>query len=182
MILKRIYVREILKDIFDNVNNWLKFAEAKNGAIIALNATFIFGILKLGIINDDNGNSFLNYYLYIAIFMLTLSIIIALLSFVPRLNHSYIQFKKPLDKDNLLYFGDIAKYTPSKYEERLNISIKVDDEKNSTLNTYYINQIVINSKITFIKFKQFEIAIWFTISAILTPIGGIILYYSQIRN
>jgi len=174
-------MRDILKDIFDNVNNWLKFAEAKNGAIIALNATVIFGILKLGVINV-NGNNILNYYLYVAVFMLILSITIALLSFVPRLTHPYIQFKKPLDKDNLLYFGDIAKYTPYKYEERLNLSITINDENNSTLNVYYINQIVINSKITFIKFKQFEIAIWFTISAILTPLGGIILYYSQPRN
>ncbi len=172
-------MRDTLKDIFDNVNSWLKFAEAKNGAIIALNATFIFGILKLNIISTSEKN-ILDYYLFIAIFMLLVSIIVALLSFIPRLSDTYIKFKEPMDNDNLLYFGDIAKYTDIKYKEKIQIFIQLNGSEGSDkLNEYYIKQIIINSKITFIKFKQFEIAIWFTLSAILTPIGGIILYYTR---
>jgi len=175
---------DILKDIFENVNNLLKFAEAKNGIIIALNATVIFGIFKLGVLSLDT-SSILNWYLYITIFMLLTSLIIALLSFVPKLKYPYLSFEKPLETDNLLYFGDIAKYTPTQYKKHCEKIIKLDDkdyQNNCKLTDDYINQIVINSKITFIKFKQFEIAIWFTLSAILTPIGGMILYYSQARN
>jgi len=169
-----------VKSIFDNVNNWLKFAEAKNGAIIALNATFIFGILKLGLISNKS-IVIINYYLYLCIFMLLVSSIVALLSFVPQLKFIYIKFKKISDRDNLLYFGDIAKYTPTQYSDSLKKILEVDS-KNNKLYEHYINQIVINSKITWIKFKQFDIAIWFTISAILTPIGGYILHSIQIKS
>ena len=176
---------DTLKDIFENVNNLLKFAEAKNGVIIALNSMIIFGVFKLDILSLDT-SSILNWYLYIAIFMLVTSLIIALLSFVPKLKYPYLSFEKPLETDNLLYFGDIAKYTPTQYKKHFEKIIKLDDKEeyqnNHNLTDDYINQIVINSKITFIKFKQFEIAIWFTLSAILTPIGGIILYFSQTRN
>lgn len=164
-----------LKDIFDNINNWLKFAEAKNGAIIALNSALIFGILKLNS-SITNQNILLNYYISIGIFLLFVSIIMALLSFIPRLNYPYIIFDKPTENDNLLYFGDILKYTPLTYYEKLQIKTCGESNKKD-FEMYYINQIIINSKITFIKFKQFEIAVWFTLSAFLTPIGGLLLYF-----
>jgi len=163
-----------LKVIFDNINNWLKFAEAKNGAIIALNSALIFGVLKLNSTITEQ-NIFRDYYISIVIFLLLISSIMALLSFIPRLSYPYIKFDKPTEKDNLLYFGDILKYTPLKYYEKIQIKICEKSDKKD-FEMYYINQIIINSKITFIKFKQFEIAVWFTLSAFLTPIGGLILY------
>ena len=38
-------VLEDLKEIFQNINNWLTFAEVKHGALIALDTTFILGII-----------------------------------------------------------------------------------------------------------------------------------------
>jgi len=35
----------------------------------------------------------------------------------------------------------------------------------------YASQIVVNSKVAYIKFKQFDLAIFFTMTAILSPIG-----------
>ena len=34
-----------LKEIFENVNNWLSFAEAKNAALVALESTIIIGFI-----------------------------------------------------------------------------------------------------------------------------------------
>ena len=38
---KHTTMQEQLKEIFDNVNNWVTFAEAKNAAIIAFNVACI---------------------------------------------------------------------------------------------------------------------------------------------
>lgn len=168
-----------LRDIYDDVNNWLKFAEAKNGAIIALNSALIFGILKFFTSLDDVP-VLLSLFAFVGLFMLTVSIIIALLSFIPRLTHPYIKVDKISTNDNLLYFGDIAKYDKVDYRQKLTAMIATKkDEENEKLIDSKISQIIVNSKITFIKYKQFEIAVWLTISAFLTPLGAYILYKAR---
>ncbi len=162
----------VISNIFENVNNWLKFAEAKNGAIIALNSALIFGLFQ--VCQDIKiGNIILIMYVYSAHISLFISIIIAILSFVPKLSYQYTSFSKPKDSDNLLYFGDIAKYSEKEYTDKLS---SMADEI-TDFDKQYISQITTNSKITYVKYKQFELAVWFNISAFLTPIGAIILYF-----
>jgi len=164
------------KDIFDNVNGWLKFAEAKNASILAFNSAIIFGIFK--IFPDSNSNSILFYYLCFVIFLLLVALTMSLISFIPMLKYTYIEFGEPSDKDNLLFFGDIAKYAD--YNERYKRKVKeaLTNTENG-FDDFYISQTIINSKIAYIKYKQFEIAIWFTFAAILTPIGAYILWETQ---
>lgn len=168
----------MISNIFENVNNWLKFAEAKNGTIIALNSALIFGLFQI-CQDTKTENIILIVYVYSALISLFISIIIAILSFVPKLSYQYTSFGKPKDSDNLLYFGDIAKYSEKEYIDKLSsITNEITD-----FDKQYINQIATNSKITYVKYKQFELAVWFNISAFLTPVGAIILYlykkYSQ---
>ena len=40
-------ITQQLYQVFNNVNDWLKFAEAKNAMLIAFNGASIFGIIKL---------------------------------------------------------------------------------------------------------------------------------------
>ncbi|MCP4218773.1 MAG: hypothetical protein GY765_29345, partial [bacterium] len=40
-------MEERLKSIFANVNDWLKFAEAKNAALVAFNSAIIFAVLSV---------------------------------------------------------------------------------------------------------------------------------------
>ena len=162
----------VISNIFENVNNWLKFAEAKNGAIIALNSALIFGLFQIcqGIKTD---NIILIVYVYSALISLFISIVIAILSFVPKLSHQYTSFGKPKDSDNLLYFSNIAKYSEKEYADKLSsLTNEITD-----FDKQYISQIATNSKITYVKYKQFELAVWFNISAFLTPAGAIILYF-----
>ncbi len=165
-----------VKDIFENVNNWLKFAEAKNGAILVFNSALIavlFNILE----EYNNNDFFIMLYLYEAIFFLSLAIVIALLSFVPMLEYPYISFEEPKENDNLLYFGHIAKY--HQHNDRYKSKVKgllEESDSNSSFDDYYLEQIITNSKITYVKYKQFEFSIWFTLAAILTLPGAFILY------
>jgi len=161
----------VVKDIFENVNNWLKFAEAKNGALIALNSAMIFGLVRAMM---NNKNLYIESYVNCMIFLLVVSIVMAILSFIPKLKYPYIKFDIPSKNDNLLYFGDVSKYSEEEYSKKL-MKI-IEKSENDKLDKFYIQQIVINSKITYIKYKQFEIAVWFTLSALLTPIGALLLF------
>lgn len=49
------------------------------------------------------------------------------------------------------------------------------DSKKHRLETEYSNQIISNSKIAFYKFKQFDAALWFTLGALLSPIGILVV-------
>jgi hypothetical protein len=64
-----------LKDIFENVNNWLKFAEAKNATLIAGNGLLIFGVLKT--IHEVNINIYLLYYIYFCLILFSLPFLIS---------------------------------------------------------------------------------------------------------
>lgn len=171
-----INMTDELKDIFDNVNNWLKFAEAKHAMIIAFNSSLIFGLSNF---YEKTNNTFsICCLLLLAQTMLFISTVISVISFIPRLKIPDMGLFKlePISaNDNLLFFSHIAKYTTNEYYEKIK-QFSEDNKFNEKFDMQYVYQIIINSKITHIKFKQFEISSWFLISAFLTPLGAFLLY------
>jgi len=166
-----LIMEDKLKDIFENVNNWLKFAEAKNATLIAGNGLIIFGICR--IIKDSNINEYLMYYIYFSIFMLVISFLIALISFIPNIKLPGYLFdnSKEQSNHNLLFFGSIATFNEHKYLEELNKSLGKDDDeyKKNKLNEMYAHQIIINSQIAVKKYKLFNISLQFTLLAVVSP-------------
>ncbi|MDQ1589594.1 MAG: hypothetical protein QOG71_221 [Pyrinomonadaceae bacterium] len=170
-------MEERLKGIFANVNEWLKFAETKNAAIIAADAAALFGALTL-ILSKDNGLALWLYiYLHSFIFFVVLSALAALLSVIPK---TKILQSKPKDDrhetDNLLFYGHIAKYTPDEYLTELRTRYEEPESKNPRLEFDYAQQITINSQITLSKYNYFSYAIWFAVAGILTPILAVIAF------
>lgn len=159
-----------LKDIFENVNNWLKFAEAKNATLIAGNGLLIFGVLKT--IHEVNINIYLLYYIYFCLILFSLSLVISLISFMPKVKIPTFLLNSDIEtNDNLLFYGHILKYNEKTLLDKLNEMIKDDEDKTSKeFKTMYAQQIIINSKIARNKFQLFDIAIKFTLSGILSPI------------
>lgn len=160
-----------LKDIFENVNNWLKFAEAKNATLLAGNGILIFGILKT--IQKLDMNIYLLYYIYFCIVLFSLSLIISLISFIPKVKiPSFLLSKETKESDNLLFYGDILKYNEKSLLIKLEevISKNEDKEVSKKFKTMYAQQIIINSKIARNKFLFFDIAIKFTLAGIVSPI------------
>lgn len=159
-----------LKDIFENVNNWLKFAEAKNATLIAGNGLLIFGVLKT--IHEVNINIYLLYYIYFCLILFSLSLVISLISFMPKVKIPTFLLNSDIEtNDNLLFYGHILKYNEKTLLDKLNEMIKDDEDKTSKeFKTMYAQQIIINSKIARNKFQLFDIAIRFTLSGILSPI------------
>lgn len=160
---------EQLKNIFTNINDWLKFAETKTAALLTGNGILIFGILRT--IKDQEISSTQVLILYFVMLLLILSLLTCLISFIPSLKLPWlVTSKKPTENDNLLFFGDAAKYDSKSYLKKLFSSTEKPEKSFTAFENYYAEQIIANSIIALKKFRLFTFAIWLTVIAVLTII------------
>ncbi|WP_122639046.1 hypothetical protein [Romboutsia sp. Marseille-P6047] len=85
---KRNFEQDVLDDlkyIFENVNNWLNFAELKNGALLVFLTTVIIGLTQLNL--PDDSNILIKIFYIVSMIDILISIIILLLSFVPKISN-----------------------------------------------------------------------------------------------
>ena len=157
---------DLLDKILSKANDWLKFAEAKNGVLIAVVCTVIFGIYK-AVSDLENIHIFMVIYLISFFLFCLIALIISMLSFIPQLKPPFwLTVEERKENDNPFFFGHARKYNKCTYLKLLNIS-------DSTLNMLLADQIIINSKIAFMKYEMFSGAAWCFLSAFLTPIGAL---------
>lgn len=91
------------QEILKLVNDWLKFAEAKNAVIMAIAGTAIFNLIRLLITTELH--IIADIYIAQLVICLTFSFLIALSSFVPITNYLFILPKdKTAESDNLLFW------------------------------------------------------------------------------
>lgn len=165
-----------LKYILSLVNNWLKFAESKNAALLAADTTLALGLLKM-LQSNVLSNQFLILYISFSILILILSAIICLISFLPQLIIPWLATThRPSETDNLLFYGDIAKYDPQRYLLLLHNQVTKDTPEIDLYEEDIAEQIIVNSRIALRKFRLFNMALWLNVVAGLTPIGAIILW------
>ena len=166
---EQIKLEDKLKDIFSNTNDWLKFAETKTATLLAGNGVIIFGIFRIFKDTDTIHNIFIST----AITLLALSIFINLLSLIPSLKMPFVLYTKDKsENDNLLYFGDIAKYSITEYLTK----IKNGTKEFTDFEQYYASQIIINSVISLKKFRLFLMSIYLTSSAVFILLIALIKY------
>jgi len=159
-------LEEQLKNIFANINDWLKFAETKTAALLTANGLIVFGIIRT--LSNVEKNLYSNSVLYLAVLLLIISLLLCLASFIPSLKIPWLlKVKKTLDNDNLLYFADIAKYNSRVYLEKLAISLEKPDTKATNFENYYAQQIIVNSIIALKKYRLFTFSIWLTVIAVI---------------
>jgi len=139
-------VIDILKDTLSKVNEWVKFAEAKNAANVAFCSAAVFALSRI-ILNYEELNSYIIIYLAFVIICLVLSLSISLLSFVPKLDAPWLDIGKTDGSDNFLYFGHACKYSGTDYLELVYGNEKKKNLESYALELAYSNQIVVNSKI-----------------------------------
>jgi hypothetical protein len=152
---------QILGYIFNNVNKWLEFSEKKN--------TYVFSFFSLMIIFTPFIGKLTNLSLLLKIstsifyFFYIITITITVLSLFPKTDISEKIVKKGRDKkitenDNLLFFGDISKYSVVEYKNALAKKYKMSE----TLDAYkddLVTQIIINSNIANTKLVYFKISV-----------------------
>ena len=166
--------------IFQNVNEWLKFAEAKNGVLLAFSGAAITATITLLATAQNIPNS-LNFGLLLTTILLCICALICSFSFLPKTNLEDLLWLRdrrnkksnsqdPI-KDNFWYFGHLQKYKPDELLEVLNepyfkgsVDItKVEYKEYKDIAA----QITINAEIAFLKFEVFTYAIKVLIASIL---------------
>ncbi|PNQ72850.1 hypothetical protein C1T31_10115 [Hanstruepera neustonica] len=166
-------MEEKLLVVFQNINEWLRFAEAKNAMIIALNGVVVFGVAQIIEFNFIKDIEILKWYLTIAFICLTFSTIVALLSFIPRLKQIAPTFNLNPGKDNFLFFDTLK-------DKKINEVIefyKTDDEV-QPYHEQLADQIIVNSGIAKRKYDYFTFSCWITIAGIITPlIAGLFAFF-----
>lgn len=156
-----------LKEIFDNTNNWLKYAEAKHTVLIGLIGAALFGI-------HNYADRFCSWKLIFQIWLLICGILfmisglISLISFMPILYPLKSKSKKPNRELNLIYYKDIASTEPNEYLSLLDISNQ--DKISKSL----VEQIIINSRIAVHKFRLFSVSLWLVLIGIFPPFISIL--------
>jgi hypothetical protein len=166
-----------LLTIFQNVNDWLKFAEAKNAVLLAFSGTGMTATLTVLATGQNIARS-VQAGLLVSTILLGVCTLLSALSFLPKTDLEKLLWKRsrpasnllPQPTDNLYYFGDLQKY---KKMDLLNI-LNEQYFKKAVLVPYgkehedLATQIVINSEIAFVKLILFKKAIYCLICSILS--------------
>jgi len=165
-------VEERLEGILNRVIDWLKYEEAKNGALIALNG----GVVAGAILTGSTPSSFC---LKCSWALLLSSLLIALFSFYPMVKSDQPYWLAPVlrglwwnwlkerlgrsqrepKKRNLLYFADIADLNAGVYLAELRAS--THEQAKTLLESDYAREIVACSNIALLKLRLFEAAFFF---------------------
>lgn len=168
---------EHLYKVFTNVNDWLKFAEAKNAMLIAFNGASIFGIIRLMEIDYINQSDFLINYLLFVIISLVFSTVNCLISFAPRIKIIKGGFFDSGKIPNVLFF----EYLKGKTNVEIIKEITGNDNEieYSTFEKDIAEQIKQNSIVASRKYSHFTVSVWITISAFITfPLAGIFALFT----
>jgi hypothetical protein len=172
---------EKLRVIFQNVNEWLKFAEAKNAVLLAFSGTAMTATLAVLATVQNLPNS-LRVGLLGATALLCVCAFLCAWSFLPKTNLEKIlwsrrvsfQAMKPQVDDNLYYFGHLRKYNSVTLLDSVNqgylngaASLPYGKEAQDLA-----DQIVANSSIAFRKYQFFTYGAYcLAISILIVPIS-----------
>jgi hypothetical protein len=178
----KITMKEDLKEIFKNVNDWLKFAETKNAMLLAFNGVIIFGVSKFFSDNCELKELFYfvgPYYRFVFPVIISVSILLLLFSFIPQTKMIKLGEKKKPKNVNVLFFDHLETLKP---QELLEEVYGTTNPSVTNIEKSYAQQIIVNSEITSRKFDTFKVAAWITVSGLLLIVPVIfpmINYYKK---
>lgn len=182
---------EQLQKIFTNVNEWLRFAEAKNFGLLSLNAAIVFGFTQT---NFKEGSiiEMAGYYIFFPFTILSfLPCLISLFPIVSKIERKtkdkkdknikiFIKkFTNWIDKEdsfeNIHFFGYLKDIDESTLEAKLQSKTGVTDSFSDYENELG-TQILYNSRITWLKYQFFKMgAFFFLVGIVLFSISLVFL-------
>jgi hypothetical protein len=154
---------ERLNIILGYVNDWLKFAEAKNGVLLTLCGGVIFALL--GNAPANTVAIWLRGIYYFSILLLFVASVVCLISFIPQIKIPWLSsIGKLSGKENVYFYGDLANYSPTELLKILHQKSGAGDNPTFTpLEIDLAGQIVTNSRIALKKYKHFSLSLWVTL-------------------
>ena len=119
---------EQLYKIFNNVNDWLKFAEAKNFGLLSINAAVILGFLQIPFAENSNYEKVSNWIIPIFTFLSFFPCILSLFPIVSRIEkremiRSWIDtFSNWIDAEtkfeNIHFYGYLKDIDETEFEQK----------------------------------------------------------------
>lgn len=170
-------MNEDLKYTFSTVNDWLKFAEAKNAGLLALNLACLFGVIQA----DSLFSKDLKTLEGLLVVLFSFSSCFCLYALSPVVDKGFRFYKKmkqgvfnnSLDSINALFFPDIAKLSADQFsalfEHKHGVSL-------SSAEKDFSNQITNNAQICVQKYGLFTVASYFTFGALILGICLMIIH------
>jgi hypothetical protein len=157
-----------LLNIFNNINRWLEYAEKKNTYIFSLFSLMIIFTPFIGRLSSLNSLIKISIGVFYILYVITM--IITIISLFPKTIISKDKLsngknKKLKESDNLLFYGDIAKYSREEYMDRLEKKYRINICESEYL-IHLVDQIIINSNITQDKMNLFKYTSVLTIIAL----------------
>ena len=170
--MNKLNHEEQLYKIFNNVNDWLKFAEAKNFGLLTLNAAIVFGLTQITF-GDDCVVKTVAFCVFVPFSILSfIPCLISLFPIVTKIESknkkgeirnsmkfvNYLSNKIDKDKsfENIHFYGYLKDLKEDKFEEEFLKKTGSKDEF-TTYETELVTQILYNSRITSLKYKFFKI-------------------------
>jgi hypothetical protein len=170
-------LEERLFQLLELVNDWLKFAETKSGGMVVLAGLAATGLLTYGS-SIDQPTSWDGWTLFLAGFFFTLSLSLAVWSFLPKKDALKIESRLegiPDNSGNLYYYEHLAKFRATDLIEKLCELHECDPSKATRGERDLAAQIIINSRITRRKMQLFSMAaVAFLIGVVVTFVSRII--------
>lgn len=155
------------------VGDWVKFAEAKNTALLIADAGAFAALMAIAL-REQTAGFFVSAYMWEAVVCVALGAVFGLVAFIPQLHvpakHRRRARSGPL---NLLFYGDVATLDPEEYMAALRAEF--GESAACPLELEYAKQIVDISRVALRKYRWFRIAAVATMSSIATPIPVLLL-------
>jgi hypothetical protein len=171
----------VLSATLSRVIDFLKFAEAKNAALLTFSSAWI--VASANLLTGGHLSGGLLTAFAIALPFFTASALISIWSFLPRRKLPKFH-RDPNQSKSLIYFGDISTFDAAAYRQRVHERY-VSEEGPMTEN--YLDdlaiQVAVNSKIANAKFTSFNVgAMCVLIAMLVLAMASARLAYSYILH
>lgn len=172
---------DILAALLDRVDGWLRYAENKNGTLLALSLAAVGLALR-------TGNSSASHF---SVSMYWIGIVFCLIAIIPLIATSWPTLDRMMpkraknagapskphfnDSPNPIFFDDIASMSKLALSEKLSERLGKPKKELSLLEINFIDQIYINSIIAHHKFQAFAPAVKFFVIGVILIMFGLFL-------
>lgn len=162
-----------LQDLFADVREWLKYAEAKNAAMVAFSSVFGGVVVSFA----DTTTGWAVFYVWSAALGSVLSAVLALFSFSAVLDGSLVRrwTQSPAGEVSAIYFASIDTMTLDEFQSAVSKLLQIDSP--TALDLELMSQIHIVSRLASRKFRVFNLALWCGICAVCTPLALVALLF-----
>jgi len=171
---------DFLSSLLDRVDGWLRYAEAKNGALLTLTAGIMALFLRKGVNDGECHILCILWGIGIVLIIITIGILVS--SFVPRMapiqnwvsRQTQKKSREKGDSCNIIYFADIASCSKEQLRKKLSEILLSSGQEFTRIEIDLLDQIHVNAGIATRKFFTFSPAVSFFAVGSLFALLGII--------